>query len=456
MENFSVSEIDVDGIMAGIRVEVAKRKQAIEQHQETFVQNNPPAAPSLPTTLAAAPSPISSLGYLNGTAAYAERILANAAARAQLREHLPGKFQRFPLSLLAPLERLILKFFNALFKDQREVSSNLIQAIRELVKIDRALVGQSDHTAALGQAHSALQVQVESLTAQVNDLTAQLSNQMHSGREELAHFGNELGQTDEHVKIVDGRLQRLEQDSVQGLSPEQQQRWEQFYLNFENSFRGDREAIKQRLATAYSEIIRPFRESSIETGNKHQVLDIGSGRGEWLEYLKEAGLPAYGIDINQTMAQDCERLGLEVLEADGLTHLASLEAHSLSVISAFHVAEHLPIHRLLALVAEAQRVLKPNGLAIFETPNPENLSVGACNFYLDPTHLNPLPPPLLQFIFQQAGFERVEILRLHPMSADEHAIYHPYLKTMFFGHQDYAILAWKTNTGVAGGSGIES
>ena len=64
-----------------------------------------------------------------------------------------------------------------------------------------------------------------------------------------------------------------------------------------------------------------------------------------------------------------------------------------------------------------KRVLRPGGLAIFETPNPENVLVGSNFFYLDPTHHHPLPSELMQFLFESRGFDRVEVLNLHQWDA---------------------------------------
>jgi O-antigen chain-terminating methyltransferase len=81
-------------------------------------------------------------------------------------------------------------------------------------------------------------------------------------------------------------------------------------------------------------------------------------------------------------------------------------------VSAFHLVEHLPFELVQELIAEALRVLQPGGLLIMETPNPENLTVGATSFYLDPTHRHPLPPGLLGFAAEHAGFARQRIVRL--------------------------------------------
>jgi hypothetical protein len=91
-------------------------------------------------------------------------------------------------------------------------------------------------------------------------------------------------------------------------------------------------------------------------------------------------------------------------------------------------------------------VLKPNGLLVLETPNPENLVVGACNFWFDPTHQRPLPPQLMQFIVDARGFAPVEIRRLHPYTDDGFLADAPpgvraRLEQAFLGPQDYAVVA---------------
>ena len=109
--------------------------------------------------------------------------------------------------------------------------------------------------------------------------------------------------------------------------------------------------------------------------------------------------------------------------------------------------EHLPLDVLVVLIDQARRVLKPGGLVVFETPNPENLIVGACNFYVDPTHRNPLPPALTGFLLQARGFTRVDIERRHPgdpalrlVSTDE-GLATP-LNNLLFGAQDYAAIGY--------------
>ena len=137
------------------------------------------------------------------------------------------------------------------------------------------------------------------------------------------------------------------------------------------------------------------------------MLDLGCGRGEWLEVLAENGLAARGLDLNRVAVEECAQAGLDVVHADALEHLRAIKSDTLGAIAAFHVIEHLGFGQLIALLDEIQRVLRPDGAVLLETPNPENLIVGACNFWLDPTHVKPLPPELMQFLCETRGFTPV-------------------------------------------------
>lgn len=180
-----------------------------------------------------------------------------------------------------------------------------------------------------------------------------------------------------------------------------------FYRDFEDQHRGSRELIKQRLRV-YLPFIRPLAVLYPTL----PVLDVGCGRGEWLELLCEQAMAAHGVDTDEGMLAACRERGLSVTHGDAIKHLASLDSHSLLAVTGFHIAEHLPFDVLQALLAQARRVLVPGGLLVLETPNPENLLVGAANFYIDPTHQRPLPSQLLVFLAEHQGLAPVKLLRL--------------------------------------------
>lgn len=212
---------------------------------------------------------------------------------------------------------------------------------------------------------------------------------------------------------------------------------ESFYRAFEERLRGSRELIKSRLR-----VYLPFVEPLIGLHSDAQAVDLGCGRGEWLELLKEAGFSAQGVDLDEGMLAACRDLGLEVQTRDAVGFLKELPSVSQVIVSGFHIAEHISFSDLQTLVQEALRVLKPGGLLILETPNPENILVGSSSFYLDPTHQRPIPSQLLSFLPEHYGFERVKLVRLQESS--ELASKVPTLLDVLNGvSPDYAVVAQK-------------
>jgi glycosyltransferase involved in cell wall biosynthesis/SAM-dependent methyltransferase len=211
-----------------------------------------------------------------------------------------------------------------------------------------------------------------------------------------------------------------------------------FYRAFEDRFRGSRELISERLKV-YLPYLRLI--SRQPNNNNALAIDLGCGRGEWLELLKEEGFSAHGVDLDDGMLEACKELGLTAEKKDALLALEAMPAESQSLVSGFHIAEHLPFHILLSLISESLRVLKPGGLLILETPNSENLSVGTNSFYLDPSHERPIPQGLLAFLAEFAGYHRVKVMRLsHELRVSDA----PSLIEVIEGASpDYSIIAQK-------------
>ena len=215
------------------------------------------------------------------------------------------------------------------------------------------------------------------------------------------------------------------------------------YLSFEDRYRGARDDIKTR-QRVYLERV----QECVAATDQGAVIDVGCGRGEWLELLEECGIAAHGYDLNRIAVEESRARGLDVRFADALEALSTLPDNSCSVITGFHIIEHLPFEILVRLFDHSLRVLRPGGLLIVETPNPANLVVAAEKFYFDPTHRNPLPFELTSYLLESRGFGSVEIEPLHPV--DWHAPQHyddpmlAYLQDKLFGPQDYAALARKT------------
>lgn len=221
------------------------------------------------------------------------------------------------------------------------------------------------------------------------------------------------------------------------------------YEDFENRFRGSRDIVKE-LLKVYLPDVASLR------GGSAPVLDIGCGRGEWLELLQEDDVPGYGVDINDRFVKANADRGLDARHGDAVAHLRELPESSLGAVTAFHVIEHLSLDAMVELVDAALRALRPGGLLVCETPNSTNLRVGASSFYLDPTHLKPLHPHFLEFLLTSRGFVDVDVRFLH--AQDEQALAVPdapgaraaemtrlvsTINWALFGPLDYAVVGIK-------------
>ena len=213
-------------------------------------------------------------------------------------------------------------------------------------------------------------------------------------------------------------------------------------LAFEERFRGPVAEIKERLRP---HLDRVRNHPTLSAGRP--LLDVGCGRGEWLELLAESGIEAYGIDSNPHVIGACTSRGLEARQADALNHLSHLPDSSLGAITVFHLIEHLPLDILLRLLEQSWRALMPGGLLLLESPNPENMKVSTTTFHNDPTHMRPIPPQLAEFLVESRGFVEVEVQRLNPYPASffikEQSQMADLINGLMFGPQDYAILAKK-------------
>ena len=213
---------------------------------------------------------------------------------------------------------------------------------------------------------------------------------------------------------------------------------EDFYRAFEDKFRGSRELIKSRLRV-YLSFVEPLKNLDPDA----TAIDLGCGRGEWLELMKELGVRIHGIDLDDGMLSACRALDLSVETGDAISYLENLPDESQTVVSAFHVVEHITFEKLQLLVSEALRVLKPGGLLIMETPNPENIVVATRDFYLDPTHQRPIPPQLLSFLPEFYGFARTKIIRLQESKDVEMRADLTLQDVLSGASPDYAVVAQK-------------
>ena len=206
------------------------------------------------------------------------------------------------------------------------------------------------------------------------------------------------------------------------------------YGRFAERFRGPEEYVKKNIQFYLPRF----------TG-RAPVLDIGCGRGEFLEMMRDAGIDARGIDLSEESVALCRQKGLNVAQADLFAYLSDLPDRSLGGVFCAQVIEHLPPFLLPEMVRLASAKLSREGLLAIETPNPECLAIFASHFYLDPTHTRPVPHPLMAFYMEEFGLGQIEVRRLSPAveSMPSLAALPEEFREAFFGGLDYAIFGIK-------------
>lgn len=224
------------------------------------------------------------------------------------------------------------------------------------------------------------------------------------------------------------------------------------YFQFELQFRGSPAEIKDRLRVHVDRF----------TG-RHDVLDLGCGRGEFLELMAEADIPARGVDADDQMVEACVGRGLNVVKADVIAYLADLKDESLGGAFSAHLIEHLSAARQRRLIELCSRKLKAGAPLVLETPNPLSLAALPNQLTLDPTHEKLVHPQLLRFMLTSSGFKPVELVPLHGWAPG--VLLEPIqpgpgsdavkqwiealnrnfarLNQLLFSAQDYAAVAWK-------------
>jgi O-antigen chain-terminating methyltransferase len=225
------------------------------------------------------------------------------------------------------------------------------------------------------------------------------------------------------------------------------------YVGFEDQFRGSQEAIRER-QESYLPYFRGLSD----------VLDVGCGRGEFVELLAANGISARGVDLNHEMAEVCRARGLDVREGDAVSYLSSLDDASLGGIFAAQVVEHLEPGYLLRFLELAFHKLRPGGRLVLETLNPACWVAFFDSYIRDITHVWPLHPDTLKYLVVASGFTRASVEfrspvqpqdRLQPIAlaagaddalADLAETFNANVEKLnarMFTHMDYAVVAEK-------------
>ena len=391
--------------------------------------------------------------------AQAERLTQNAASLepilSRLRELLKKEQEKRPFRGVFPsgrsrtsaAARAASAFHEQVFLLLREQQNILLQniattmdltaSVEDLVRGLTALVDARDKEwDALGSNHvglifKSLEWRVDKLAAESEDATL-LMKKIILLREKIGRVLTAL----EEKKLPQPEEARAILESLED--------WR--YAGFANRFRGRDEEVKKQLR----EYVSFFRKDA-------KVIDLGCGRGEFLELLGEEGIEGAGVDSNGQMVDICLDKGLRCRKGDILEYLAEWQDGALGGIFSSQVVEHLPPQYLKKLIELSRRKLGPGGTLVFETINPLSVFALVQIYFLDPSHHNPIHPQALKFMLEASGFEDVEVRystplereRLRPLpGADEPTTILnrniDSLNELLFGPANYAAIARRT------------
>ena len=361
-------------------------------------------------------------------AAHAQRAAEQADRIAALTTHIEHLQAQQAEAIAGLATRL-----DALIADQERHAAHLEGQLQEL----RGLVAEQRQTS-------------EHLTETQVDLGKRLEEQRQEvilQKRRLELILSELG------KKVGGK-----RTSLSKVVAQKERLTDHSYFQFESRHRGTLEEIRKR-QEVYLPVFKERTESSPSPVimPPKVVLDIGCGRGEFLELLREHGVTAKGIDLNEDMIYSCEERGLDVEQTDALAYLESQPDNSLGGVIACQVLEHFPTKEMIELIKLCYDKLERGGRAVFETVNPLSLLVSATNFYLDLSHVRQVHPATLRFLVEAIGFINTEIKFLSPYpdqlklqlladgDADVQTLNQNFarLNEILFGYQDYAVICEK-------------
>lgn len=238
-------------------------------------------------------------------------------------------------------------------------------------------------------------------------------------------------------------LKAFEKEVENSRTKEDKKFNDEWYLNFENYFRGEENTIRDRL----------LRYTPYFSGLTN-VVDLGCGRGEFLSIMAENGIKAHGVDMNEAMVNICLKKGLDISHEDCLDYLAAQQSESIEGIFSSQLIEHLSLIQLKKLIRLAYEKLSSNGVLILETVNPMALGVYCYGFYIDPTHIKPVHPAMLRFMAEQEGFSVAEVNFINEFPEEYHfditndmqeGTKSAFIKLdeLIFGCQDYFLMCRK-------------
>jgi 2-polyprenyl-3-methyl-5-hydroxy-6-metoxy-1,4-benzoquinol methylase len=365
-------------------------------------------------------------------------------------------------SLSGSLEAVVSETLPQLGGQVGALSASLEQVVSSSVPRLGGQVGELSRTleAVVGDSLPALGGQlglVDRSVQQLQEAFADVHNGMFAQGRHLDDLATSLADLREEIEAGRGADEELrgEAERLEAAFAELRERWRP-NLQFD-SF-----DFARRHRGTEDDLIAHMTKYASQFGGVQRVLDVGCGRGEFLDACAQVGVGSYGIDVDPDMVSRCRMKGLEVYQADVLEHLRALEDRSLDGIFSSQVVEHMTAAELFDFVQLAAAKMRRGAAIILETINPDTFTALRW-FWMDPTHRQPVPPAMLRFLLEGAGFTLRDVLYTSPLPEQEALERLPEgsvsaaglaleplrsynrnvekLNRVLFGEQDYAIIA---------------
>jgi len=354
----------------------------------------------------------------------------------------------------------VRRYVDPMVWKQKEFNASIVRILNDIAVRLGGISAQIDGK--IAQSQSTISAQVDdkitqsqsTISAQIDGKIAQSESKISSEIGEqvksvIAAMNEDIENRAWLAEILDGRIAK---ESVRASNTISESHADYInYFVFEERFRGTRADIKER----QSAFIKYFKGC-------RNVLDIGCGRGEFQELLRDYEIGGHGIDIDEDMVNFCKSKGLDVEKIDAVSYLQKLEDKSLDGIFIDQVVEHLEQEYLIKMLNLSFMKLIYGGTIVVETVNPLSFFSFA-NFYIDMSHKRPVHPETLRFLLNAAGFREIKIELIAPVRDDarlkkikigerrdghreEIEIYNhniDMLNAIIYGPQDYALIGIK-------------
>lgn len=363
------------------------------------------------------PQPPPGRGLRTRFASFVWRLIAPALNRQQafnsiLVDHLNRNAARDAAvtDTAADLVRAVSEYAAALARMQSHLVVYLQQVTLYVDTKDRRLAGglMAVYDPALNAVTDEMLKRWESMVAREQRFAARVGALDRSTTTSLEDVRGALATVQQAVFAVKRELERVLSGTAAGTTPAGAASASTApgaavidsykYVGFEDRFRGSSDEIRRRLADYLPDF-----------AGARDVLDVGCGRGEFLDLLREAGVPARGLDLNHEMVEVCRARGLAADEGDVLSYLQAQPDASLGGLFAAQVVEHLEPSYLMRALDAAYHALRPGSRVVLETINPACWYAFFESYIRDPTHVRPVHPETLQYLLTASGFQQVEI-----------------------------------------------